>query len=187
MLKLKLVVLTAVLAALGLAPAANAIVSVTLATGSSTYHPGDTITLNAYVTANDWEIDLTAYGAVIYPTAAVTPGSLQQNALPGNWTLGSLNCSAPRCEAFSQISEEGPVPINAEDFQISTLSFHVLESAPLGVYSFDWQTTPASQRLDFFGLTSAPGASFTVVPEPTSAALLGAGLLGLGLARRRRT
>jgi hypothetical protein len=39
--------------------------------------------------------------------------------------------------------------------------------------------------LDWFGVTNAPGVSITVVPEPATALLLGAGLLALALAGRR--
>jgi hypothetical protein len=179
-------VLTALLLAVGFGSAAHATVNIALQTGSAVYQPGDSITLHAYVTADDFEIDPTVYGAVVYPSAAVTPGGTPvQYALPGTWTLGSLHCDATRCEAFSQISEEGPVAINTADFLIATLEFDILASAPPGTYSFNWQTTP-SGPLDFFGLTDAPGASFMVVPEPAAATLLGAGLLGLGLRAARR-
>ena len=45
---------------------------------------------------------------------------------------------------------------------------------------------PDGFELDFFGLTNAPGTSFTVVPEPTTALLLAFGLAGVACARRRR-
>jgi len=49
-----------------------------------------------------------------------------------------------------------------------------------------WQTTPSTQRLDFFGVTNAPGYSITIVPEPATTALLCVGLLRLAVATRRR-
>jgi hypothetical protein len=172
---------------LALAPAAFATVNVNLTTAAVPVHPGDTITLHTYVTADDFEVDPTAYGAVIYPGAAFAPATQQQFGLPGNWTLAATNCDGTHCIAFSQISEEGPVPIFATDYLIATLTFDVLPGAAAGVYQFNWQTAPASLRLDFFGVTNAPGVSITVVPEPTTAALLAAGLFGIALAARPRS
>jgi hypothetical protein len=60
-------------------------------------------------------------------------------------------------------------------------------TAPGTVVNFAWRTSPSAQRLDWFGLTNAPGVSITVAtPEPTTASLLGLGLLGLSVASRRR-
>jgi hypothetical protein len=174
-----------VLLGFALASAATATVNVNLTALTPMVAPGDTITLNVLVTADDWEVDPTAFGAVIYPSAAVAPDTQQQFALPGNWSLGATNCDGTRCIAFSQVSDDGPVPIFATDYLIATLTFDVLPTSPAGVFSFNWQTTPYGQRLDFFGLTNAPGVSVTVVPEPATALLLGVGLLGLGVRRRR--
>jgi hypothetical protein len=47
-----------------------------------------------------------------------------------------------------------------------------------------WSTTQFYQ-LSFFGLTSAPGTSFEIVPEPGTASLLGLGLMIFAWRRRK--
>jgi PEP-CTERM motif len=98
-----------------------------------------------------------------------------------------------RCVAFNQINSIGPAAVNVADFQIATLTF---TTAPLPenlLYPllFDWVTTPTNQRLDFFGVTSAPGVCVTVmdgpacpVPEPDTGGLLALGLAALAVATR---
>lgn len=172
------------LSGIALASVADA-ASVNLVAVDPLVEPGDTITLNAFVSTEEFEVDPTAYGAVIYPGVAVAPATQQQFALPGNWTLGATPCNATSCVAFSQISDDGPVPISATNYLIATLTFDVLSGSPAGVFQFDWQTTPPP-GLDFFGVTSAPGVSVTIVPEPSTAALLSVGLLGIAGGVRRR-
>jgi hypothetical protein len=172
------------LSGVALASAADA-ASVNLVAVDALVEPGDTITLNVFVSTDEFEVDPTAYGAVTYAGVAVAPATQQQFALPGNWSLAATNCNATRCIAFSQISDDGPVPISATNYLIATLTFDVLSGSPAGVFQFDWQTSPPP-GLDFFGVTSAPGVSVTVVPEPSTAALLAVGLLGIAGAARRR-
>jgi len=177
------------------ATAANAAVSINLV-ASGPFTPGSVITLQTRVTANAGEIDNTVFGAILYPGALVNgpldpgPGGTQsQNALPGpGWILGTLSCTTARCLAFNAINSTlpQPDPVNVTNFLIATNTFTI--DAPVGTaITFTWQSTPSTQRVDFFGLTTAPGVTVTVVPEPTTVAMLGLGLFGLAVAGRRRS
>ncbi|HXK25483.1 MAG TPA: PEP-CTERM sorting domain-containing protein [Myxococcota bacterium] len=174
------------------ASSAGATVSVTLGSSDpdALYLPGETIHLTVYVTANAGETAAQVFGALVFPNALVTRTGQGQNALPGTpdpWTLGILPCLAVnRCVAFSQISSTYPFPV-AVDVTNFQIAFADYSANAQGVVDFSWGTTPTPQRLDFFGLHDAPGYSVTIVPEPTTAALLALGLAGLALGSRRRT
>ena len=85
--------------------------------------------------------------------------------------------------------------------------FTATAGAAGGVHTLDFVSAPVSQRVDFFGLTSAPGVTFTItgdppplppyvpptppvvtppsLPEPGTAVLLAFGLAVMSHVRRR--
>ena len=189
--------LTSLMTAAGVAFAAvsaNAAVSITL--GSSDpdafYAPGETITLTVHVTADAGAASNNAVGNISYSDALLNANAASnvQNALPG-FSGPALDCTTSRCRAFNQITPPGPaVAPDVTNFLISEVHFIVDPLTPLGtVINFAWQTTPTTQQINFFGLTTAAGYSVTVaaIPEPTTAALIGLGLFGLAVAGRRRS
>lgn len=181
------------LAAFAFAASANAATVVMLA-DSNTVFQGGTIVLHAVVSATS-ETDNNIFGAILYQDAFLSANAANnsQTAIAG-WTTSSgvLSCTTVRCVSFSQINANGvqAIPGGAVSLSISSTEFVVDATTPIGtVLTFNWQSTPTTQRLDFFGVTSAPGTTVTVVPipEPTTAAMLGLGLFGLALAGRRRS
>lgn len=182
--------LIAVAALIGLASAANA-ATLTVVADQATYTPGDTITLTVtgdsqagtatgifgrLLFGNSGAIS--AAGAVPTQTTLLALGSIP-------WLAGVTGCAASTCDMFNQVGAFGATPAPASNLLVSTVSF--LAGPGLGVVSVDWETNLGTGfALDFFGLTNAAGTSFEVVPEPTTAALLGLGLFGLAVAGRRR-
>lgn len=195
-MKRTLIALMAVTFAAASANAASVVVE--SSSGNTISTAGGVITLSVEVTvALSDGLDSSLFGSLLYPSVL---GSLvgqqgTQNAFvpvaPGvPFGLGALSCTTARCIMFSQIAGlQGAQAGNVTDFVIATQNVTV-PALPAGtVLTWNWQTTPSTQRLDFFGAVGAvPALSITVVPipEPTTAALLGLGLMGLAVAGRRR-
>jgi PEP-CTERM motif-containing protein len=184
--------ISAALFLVGLAAPASATVQVDLIGEPG---PGDLVTFHTYVTCDGGETSDAIFGAIEYPSALVAPypaGSSQVSlstigaAAPG-WSMGALTCTSAFCVAFSQVQPNGPETAGLTNALIATTTFAVVSDAPMRdiMNSFQWRTAPSTQRLDFFGVTSAPAMYITIMPEPSTAALLGLGLLGLALAGRR--
>jgi hypothetical protein len=183
----------------GFASVANA-ASLTMTAGSNTVLQGGSITLTTTVSVLSTESDNAIFGAIQLSGASGVPAGVTsvaasntQNGLPG-WatSVPALTCTTAFCQVFSQIDSTAPNTPAADvtNFVISTVIFNVANTVPIGtVINFNWRTAPTTQRLDFFGITglTSTGVSVTVVPEPTTAAMLGLGLFGLALAGRRRS
>ena len=181
----------------GIAQLANAAsVVVTSSSGNTISPAGGSITLSVAVTVAPADgTDGSLFGSLLYPAALGNLTGMQgtQNAfvpvLPGTpYGLGSLSCTSARCVMFSQVAgTQGTQSGDVSNFVIATQNVTVPALPGGTVLTWNWQTTPTTQRLDFFGVTNTiPALTITVIPEPTTAAMLGLGLLGLAMAGKRR-
>jgi hypothetical protein len=193
--KMKRTLVLAFALVVGLAQLASA-ATVVVTASDTTPSPGQTITLELRGTVAPADgTDTSLFGAIVYPStafiAAPTPGT--QTAFTPMWAPGPLTCNTSRCVMFSQTAGlNGPQSGNATNQLITTQNFTILASTPIGtVLEWRWQTSPSTQTVDFWNFQNAqapvPALSVTVVPEPTTAAMLGLGMLGLALAGRRRS
>jgi PEP-CTERM motif-containing protein len=186
---MKRIFTTAAFVLASLATAANAAVSINLTPGSTTATPGSTITLTTFATSDGGETDDTIFGAINYSDAALNSNAGGNSQVTLFNTQGALTCTTAFCVAFSQVNSTGVIALGITNSAIATTTFIVDPATAVGtVVTFNWRTTPSTQRLDWFGLTNAAGTSVTIVavPEPTTAAMFGLGLLGLAFAGRRR-
>jgi hypothetical protein len=145
----------------------------------SVYTVGETITLSVLGDA-EGGLDNSVFGDILFdPSLAVAISSSQEalSSFGGGtiWTTGVLRTGAGFARAMVQIVALSPSPVDGPLMATVTL-----EASMEGVIDFTWD------RLDFFGLDSAPGTSVQIVPEPSTALLLGLGLSGFALRRRRQ-
>ena len=197
----------AVVAVTFVAVASHAIATVDV-TSVGTPLPGATITLQVRVTVTPADgAEGGIFGTLVYPTSGIelpspvtlsgggfSPFPATQVALNVTFSAQNslMNCNSIRCTMFVQSTGiNGPQSANVTNFLISQQSYTILPGTlPGTVLTWIWLTSPTTQQIDFFNFNNSvapvPALSITVIPEPTTAALLGMGLLGLAAARRRR-
>jgi hypothetical protein len=175
--------------------------SLAIVADAGVYATGDPVTLRLLGDSMG-ATDDTLLAVLAMDPAALQNVSLQRFAPPSPdgvpWIQGGLGCfpDGRRCALINMIHvnpttfEGAPVGV---DPALEPFTYAVLTATAglPGVYSFDFVTSPFTQRVDFFGLTSAPGITLTIggpgaaIPEPGAALLFAAGVACVRLRLRR--
>lgn len=155
--------------------------TLTITPDKSIYAVGETISLSVLGDPQGAE-DGSIYGKVLFDASVAGYIGSSQDTLTTfgiPWLLGKLSGGPGFAEAFNQLFSGNPFPVDGP------LSANVVlvATAP-GTLSYSWDT--AVDKLRFFGLTSAPGGSVTIVPEPSSALPVASGFFAIALQRKRR-
>ena len=180
MKRLGFAVVLAIVALAGWGSEARA-ASLSIGTDQPTYTIGQTVTVTVTGDSQGGSDNAIAgtlqYSSTLTDTVSSSQSLLISGGLP--WLPGILSTSDGSSEVFDQ-SRGGILPAaTVSNLLTSTL---ILTATGLGTVTLSW-----APGLDFFGLSSGPSASFTVLaPEPGTALLIGLGLAGIAFVGRRR-
>ena len=124
------------------------------------------------------------YNIVTGPTAPYAPNQLGLTFFTRD-ALGNFSAyfGSQLQYTFLDSGNEGVVSNNIARFFQDDLAVGGESSAGFVNYIATWNTALNERQIAAF----VPGAPVSTVPEPSAAILLGAGLLAVGLARRRIT
>ena len=172
-------------AVVAVASAAHA-ASLSVSSDKLTYMVGETVTL--IVTGDDAGASSSGiFGRLDYSGALVDNGTRSQMTLNPPWISGVLIQGDNGINAFSWAFNQIALPAYTATTLPAAFSTVTLIATAVGVVNVSWHTQPDGDQLSFFGLTNAPGTSFTIaVPEPATAALLCMGLLAITAVRNGR-
>jgi hypothetical protein len=172
---------------LGFATAAGA-ATLSVVTDKATYSPGETVSLT--LTGNSQGEVASFYsliGRLTYNPALADPGTVGVALNPGpGWSDGGASQADGFVELFNfaDFGFTGNAPAYNGNVVINTAT--LIAGPTAGTVNLDWAAS-----LSFFPSIQGarPGTSFdiVVIPEPTTAALLGLGLIGLVVGGRRRS
>jgi hypothetical protein len=162
---------------MGVAGTATAFVELTITPDKLNYGIGETITLTVSGT-KDAETALYVQGRILFDPSLVSYLGSNQTALvetiiPGvlvnTWTTGGLQNGAGFADAFSQLY--GLTPGSADADSLVDFATITLQADNPGMVNIGW-VEDGGFALEFFGLMSPPGTSFTIgaAPGPGAAA-----------------